>query len=303
MIKTPRHEGEQAVQRRAGEGHEGWGSPMFGDEIPPGFDPFLLRQRMIVMGAADAHGSVWASMLFGAPGFIETVDRHTLGIAAAPVPGDPLENAFDAARDIGLLAIEPRTAGRVRINGVARRHGGGLRVRTEQVLGNCPKYLQLREPAADGPPTAPRPPRTTGGLDAAQRAWIESADTFFIASRAPEHGADASHRGGEPGFVSVTGPRRLVWPDYSGNSFYMTLGNLHLSPACGLLFVDWAQGHFLHLSGKAEIVWDEARRAGVPGALRMVAFDIDKVVRIDRASPLRWTYAGPSPYNPPASRG
>ena len=75
-----------------------------------------------------------------------------------------------------------------------------------------------------------------------QRAWITAADTFFVATHAAGLGADVSHRGGHPGFVSVTDEGRLTWPDYPGNSMYMTLGNLELEPRAGLLFLDWDRG-------------------------------------------------------------
>ncbi|MEU3609687.1 pyridoxamine 5'-phosphate oxidase family protein [Streptomyces sp. NPDC035033] len=304
MIKTPYHEGEQAVQKRAGEGGPGWGSPMFGGDLLPGFGPYLLRQRMLFLGAADSSGAVWSSLVTGDPGFAAPQDARTIVLSSLPVPGDPLADAFETTSDIGLLALEPHTTSRIRINGVARREGDALHIRTEQVLGNCPKYLQVRVPVADGPAAEPKPARASDGLTPEQASLVRAADTFFIASRAEGYGADSSHRGGEPGFVSVAGPRRLVWPDYFGNSFYMTLGNLHLNAGCGLLFLDWETGTTLQLSGKARVVWDEARREAVPGALRMCEFDIERVVQIDGATRLRWAYRGPSPYNPPpAVRG
>ncbi|MFJ6612825.1 pyridoxamine 5'-phosphate oxidase family protein [Streptomyces sp. NPDC091289] len=303
MIKTTYHEGEQAVQKRAGEGRPGWGSPMFEGDLLPGFGPYLLRQRMLFLGAADSSGAVWSSLVTGDPGFAAPLDQQTIALSSLPVPGDPLADAFGTTTDIGLLALEPHTTSRVRINGVAHRENDTLRIRTEQVLGNCPKYLQVRVPVADGPATEPKPARTGADLTPEQESWIRGADTFFIASRAEGHGADSSHRGGDPGFVSVAGPRKLVWPDYFGNSFYMTLGNLQLNPNCGLLFLDWESGSTLQLSGKARIDWDEDHRTAVPGALRMCEFDIEQVVQIDAATRLRWSFAGPSPYNPPAADG
>ena len=68
-----------------------------------------------------------------------------------------------------------------------------------------------------------------------QRAWVAAADTFFIASAAPGGGADASHRGGNPGFVRVRDAATLEWPDYSGNTMFNTLGNITAdtpAPAC-----------------------------------------------------------------------
>jgi predicted pyridoxine 5'-phosphate oxidase superfamily flavin-nucleotide-binding protein len=299
-IKKLAHEGEQAIQRRANEGGPGWGSPMFGPEIPRGFVPFIRDQRMLVIAGADEEGAIWSTVLDGPTGFADPVDERTVVVDALPPPGDPLHGAFRTEQDIGVLALQPQTRRRIRMNGVAGRDAGDrLVVRTEQVLGNCPKYLQTRT-VKETAPQAAGPAVTGEELSEDQRRWIEAADTFFIASLSPEHGADSSHRGGMPGFVTIVGPRKIVWPDYTGNQFYMTLGNLHLNPAAGLLFLDWENGHTLQLTGQARIDWNPAGVQKHPGALRMVEFDITKVVRIDHASSLRWELHAYSQVNPPA---
>jgi predicted pyridoxine 5'-phosphate oxidase superfamily flavin-nucleotide-binding protein len=273
---------------------------MFGPEIPYAFRQFIRDQHMLVIGAADDEGAVWSTVLAGRPGFADAVDDRTVVIDALPAPGDPLRDAFASPRDIGVLALQPQTRRRIRANGVATRDGDRLVVRTEQVLGNCPKYLQTRTVTEVTEAGVAGGTRTGDELDARQRHWIEEADTFFIASRSPAHGADSSHRGGMPGFISVTGPRRLRWPDYTGNQFYMTLGNMHLDPACGLLFLDWEHGHTLQLTGTGRIDWDPESAKAYPGALRVVEFDVDSVVQIDHASPLRWDFHAYSRVNPPA---
>jgi len=275
---------------------------MFDDVIPPAFAQFLRRQRMLFIGAADDEGAVWASLLTGAAGFAGAVDRHNVVVAALPVAGDPLERAFETPRAVGTLAIDPQTIRRIRLNGVARRRGDALHIRSEQVLGNCPKYIRQRVLLTDDPGPVRPAAQTRTDLSPAQRRWIAGADTFFIASHSPEHGADASHRGGEPGFVTVQGPRRLSWPDYVGNSFYMTLGNLHLNPSCGLLFLDWEQGHTLQLTGRARVDWDPRRGAALPGALRVVEFDVERVVEIRGATALRWGAGFVAPFRPPVVR-
>jgi len=298
-IKSLVHEGEQAIQRQAREGGPGWGSPMFGPEIPQGFVPFIRDQRMLVLGGSDDDGRVWSTVVDGPPGFVDPIDERTVVIDALPAPGDPLREALRTERDIGVLALQPQTRRRIRMNGIARRDGDRIVMRTEQVLGNCPKYLQTRTIRETSPREAG--PAVTGeALGEEQQRWIETADTFFIASLSPEHGADSSHRGGMPGFVTVVSPRKLVWPDYTGNQFYMTLGNMHLHPAAGLLFLDWENGHTLQLTGQGRIDWNPAVAQKYPGALRMVEFDISKVVQIDRASSLRWEFHGYSRVNPPA---
>src|SRR3546814_14766932 len=70
-----------------------------------------------------------------------------------------------------------------------------------------------------------------------------------------EQGADVSHRGGRPGFVRVTeddGRSVLTIPDFSGNQFFNTLGNIAINPRAGLLFVDFATGDLLTLTGRSE---------------------------------------------------
>lgn len=236
------HPGELSVQHRAGVYADAHGSATVGSGVPAVAQQFLLEQRMIVI-SAEHHDSMWTTVLVGQPGFIETLDETTFNIKADLPAEDPLFGAFDAPLDIGMIAIEPETRRRMRINGRGHMHENGLLVHADQLLGNCPKYISTRRgELVDLPPV-------TGGrsrLTEEQLAWVESADTFFVGTGAPGLGADASHRGGNPGFVSGE-PERLSWPDYLGNSMYMTFGNLELDPRAGLLFIDFENGHSLHI--------------------------------------------------------
>ncbi|GAA1620600.1 pyridoxamine 5'-phosphate oxidase family protein [Nonomuraea maheshkhaliensis] len=281
------HPGEVAVQRRNGVTHDR-GSARTRPEIPEVAAAFLGAQRMIVIGAADELGRLWASVLTGPAGFATAAGERTIVLRALPGAGDPLHGLFESERDLGLLAIEPHTRRRMRVNGRAVRDGDTLVVRTEQVYANCPKYIQTREPTS-----APGTPAVLGHgttLDLRQSDLIAAADTFFIATRAEGYGADVSHRGGNPGFVRVTGPRSLEFPDYPGNTMYMTLGNLELDPAAGLLFPDWERGGTLQLTGRARVEW---------GSEPVVRFELDAYV--DRAGtlPAGWTAPGYHRFNPP----
>lgn len=294
------HDGEQAVQAKAGEGGPDWGSPMFSAEIPYGFAAFMTAQRLAAISAADIDGAMWCTVLTGDAGFIEPVDDRTISLPA-PNELDPLARAFDEENDIGMVVMSPNTARRIRVNGRARRVDGRLLMRTEQVLGNCPKYLQFREVTAVDLEHPAGPAVSSRELTPAQATWVESADTFFIGSLSPRHGADASHRGGMPGFVSVSGPATLSWPDYVGNSFYMTLGNIELQPRAGLVFLDWSTGATLQLTGRCRVDWDVPRDTLPTGALRRIDFHIESVVHIAHASPLRWSLLGYSRFNPPTT--
>ncbi|WP_239502378.1 pyridoxamine 5'-phosphate oxidase family protein, partial [Stenotrophomonas maltophilia] len=78
------------------------------------------------------------------------------------------------------------------------------------------------------------------GLGGAAREMVAGADTLFVASSSGADidaggGVDISHRGGRPGFVHVDG-ERLTIPDFSGNRYFNTLGNLLVEPRAALLF-------------------------------------------------------------------
>jgi hypothetical protein len=65
------HEGELAVQRRLGEEAMALrNAPMISRIIVPGAISFLGRQTMVIFGSRDLAGDLWASPLFGEPGFV-----------------------------------------------------------------------------------------------------------------------------------------------------------------------------------------------------------------------------------------
>ncbi|MCP9958933.1 pyridoxamine 5'-phosphate oxidase family protein [Streptomyces sudanensis] len=304
------HSGEIAVQQRAGLATQAdFSLGGIGETIPPIAVEFLAEQPMIVLGGADPAGRIWATQLTGAPGFLRVPDPRTLVIDALPSPEDPLAGTLGAASGggpgdpvrVGMIAIEPATRRRMRINGRARRDGGGLRVDLDQVIANCPKYLQKRShhTAAAGEDASARTTADGTALTPAQQRTVSAADTFFVATASDRGDADASHRGGNPGFVQVVSPTLLRWPDYVGNAMFLTLGNLMLNPAAGILFPDWRTGAALHLSGTARTVWDEDEIARVPGAQRLVEFSVEAVREVSAASPLRWTDPVYSRFNPP----
>jgi predicted pyridoxine 5'-phosphate oxidase superfamily flavin-nucleotide-binding protein len=110
-----------------------------------------------------------------------------------------------------------------------------------------------------------------------QVAEIESAAFFFLATA---HGdsVDCSFKGGPPGFVRVTGPTTLEWPDFDGNSMYRSLGNLSLSPNVGLLFIRFdGTSYRLRVNGRAEILDDHARLTDYPGAKVMIQLEAREI--------------------------
>lgn len=195
---------------------------------------------------------------------------------------------------VGLLGIDLATRRRNRLNGTLRRDGEpGFVVEVGQTFGNCPRYIQQRNYAYTRDPALPsaEPARELEGLDDAARRIVTAADTFFVASYAQKDGrrqVDVSHRGGKAGFVHVDEDGRLTIPDYAGNMFFNTLGNILLNGRAGLLFVDFATGDVLQLSGEAEVRLDAPEIFDFEGAERLWVFRPRWTVLRPAALPLRW---------------
>ncbi|MBT2381282.1 pyridoxamine 5'-phosphate oxidase family protein [Streptomyces sp. ISL-111] len=301
------HQGELTVQHRAGLRAPAAGSlRAIRDAVPDAAAVFLARQPMIVIGAADASGRLWSTLLTGEPGLLGLPDPRTLTIGALPAADDPLGAALrEPGTRVGMIAIEPATRRRIRLNGTSVPEADGVRVALDQVIGNCPKYLQKREYAVLPPDRGGR--RTAVGrgeaLTTVQQLTLATSDSFFVATASPDGDADASHRGGNPGFLQVLSPTRLRWPDYAGNAMFLTLGNLELHPRAGMLVPDWETGDLLQLSGTAHTVWDSAEAAAVPGAQRVVEFRVEAVQETRDAVRLRWSDPEFSRFNPPVAPG
>ncbi len=246
MDGDPFHRGEHDAQRRAGV--QRFSAPIRA-EIPDQHRSFFAGLPMVFVGVANGSGWPVATVLAGAPGFISSPDPRTLHIGALPGPDDPAARWLHAGAPAGLLGIDLSTRRRNRVNGtVLATDEQGFTLGVSQSFGNCPQYIQAREVQPQGTDRVAAAERL-GGLDPQACALIAAADTFFVASSSGADGAepggmDISHRGGRPGFVRVDGDV-LTIPDFRGNRYFNTLGNLLLEPRAGLLFVDFQDGGLL----------------------------------------------------------
>lgn len=299
------HAGEQALQARAGVQAQlaQIGPRVMRDHMPDQHREFFGLLPFVVVGSVDAQGQPWASVLAGAPGFMHSPDPRHLHVRAQALPHDPLQRTLQEGAALGLLGIQPHTRRRNRLNGTAHLGENGFEVEVGQSFGNCPKYIQAREPVWTPDAPAGQVVHQGTGLDEASRKLIRAADTFFIATahpdaaaaREPSHGVDVSHRGGAPGFVKVEG-ERLTVPDFVGNQFFNTLGNVAVHPLAGLLFMDFDRGDRLYLTARASVVWDGAELAAFEGAQRLLRLEVTNALRVQGGLPLRWGPAERSPH-------
>ncbi|MGN6252519.1 MAG: pyridoxamine 5'-phosphate oxidase family protein [Marmoricola sp.] len=300
------HSGELAVQQRAAVAHDAarLSAMLAPADLSGGLTRFLAERTFLVITGRDGSGRLWTSPLIGPPGFLQVRSATRIAVLAAPPLGDPL-HGLPTPQKVGLTAIEFSLRRRVRLNGaLGRAEEDLLVVEVDQAFGNCPQYIQRRllgprPETGDGLAARPDVRRGEVLLDE-DVDLIRGADTFFLGTTAPGRGSDASHRGGAPGFVRVddTG---LWWPDYHGNNLFNSLGNLEVSSEAALLFVDFAAGRALHVSGRAEVEWGRPGRTG----------DDDRTGRIVRLHPeeavaaplpVRESEHQPYPRNPRISR-
>jgi uncharacterized protein len=295
MDMSPFHVDELAAQSLAHQSGNGAAIRPF---MPDQHRAFFGLLPYLFVATADRDGWPVASLLHGEAGFVRSPDPTTLRIEALPLPDDPVEAGFAEDREIGLLGLDLSTRRRNRANGrVAARDEFGLTVAIAQSFGNCAQYIQMRAPSSH--PRRPGRIETIARLDAAARQLIGTADTFFVASRSRPTihqggGLDISHRGGRPGFVDIGGDT-LAIPDFAGNRFFNTLGNLLGDPRAGLLFLDFETGAVLQLQGTVTIDWTDRAGSAVAGAQRSWRFEVERGWRREHALPFDWTFGGYAP--------
>ncbi|WP_296597827.1 pyridoxamine 5'-phosphate oxidase family protein [Phenylobacterium sp.] len=272
MDASPWHTGELQAQRLSGADHipGGAGIRAF---MPDQHRDFFNALPFMVAATVDEAGAPMATLLTGRPGFVTSPDPMTLHLAASSA--DPAGRRLVPGAPIGLLGIQPDTRRRNRANGVVEAvTEAGMSVHVRQSFGNCPQYIHPRHVMADRRVVIAAEPFE--GFDARARKQVTAADTFFVATSSGQGvqngGVDVSHRGGPPGFVRVTDDV-LTIPDYRGNRYFNTLGNLLLDPRAALLFVDFSNGELLQLQGTAEIAWEEH---DLPGAERTWRFKVER---------------------------
>jgi len=307
MNDQPYHDGEIAVQERAGERdiarrH----GAIISSRIVPGALSFLARQRLVAVSIAGDDGYLWTSVWCGRPGFVQSADGQRVIIGRslmAAAPDDPVLRRLAVEREGGMLAIEFASRRRLRINGtIESLSEAEIIVRVRESVPNCPKYIQRRHPHDDASTLLNRRPTEQGrAMDAERRALVERADTVFVGSLHPERGVDASHRGGAAGFIQVIDANTLRVPDYRGNSMFLTLGNYAIDPRASIAVLDFDRGQVVSFSGSARLHFGvDSLEQPAGGTGRYWEFIVREWVQFDLPSGIRWEFLDASPFNPPA---
>ena len=295
----------------------------------------LQRAPLLAIGTLDDQSRPWTALWGGAPGFSESIGGGFVGTRTL-VDGkhDPVVQALvgstpkgellqpqDGGKMLSGLAIDLVTRKRVKIAGkmaagtvreVDFEAGDNIELpedvpktqnqiqmitKIEQSLGNCPKYLNQYELR----PTLITPKLIAQGanLSPEGNALINKADMFFL-STASTTDMDTNHRGGPPGFVRIISPTRFIYPEYSGNRLYQSLGNLQLNPLIGITFPDYETGDVLYMTGTATVLVGTEAASIMPGTNLAVRVDVTETRFVAQGLAFRGKRKidGSSPYNP-----
>ncbi|CAN9090699.1 unnamed protein product [Alternaria alternata] len=285
------------------------------------------RAPLLALGTLDAQSRPWATLWGGEPGFSEQLGGGFIGtrtlvddtndpVVQALISGNQkgeMTQAKDGGKLVAGLAIDlmarkrVKTAGRmiagairdidVEIEGEADRKQEQIQLvaKIEQSLGNCPKYLNQYEirPAL----VNARLVSQSSALSKEGEELIARSDMFFL-STTTEDDMDVNHRGGPAGFVRMINSSTLVYPEYSGNRLYQSLGNLMLNPKIGIVFPDYETGDVLYLTGTTDILAGADAAALLPGSNLAVKITISECRFVANGLPFRGSKKTPSPYNP-----
>ncbi len=303
--KSPYHAGEKAIHKRLGilEKQEEIGQRVIRDHMPDQHREFFQQLPYFVVGSVDEQDWPWASILFGEPGFISTMDDKHIKVSAKTDPTDPLSGNLAPDVPLSFLGIEMHTRRRNRANvSVEVIDHNGFLTRVDQSYGNCPKYINHRNPkfTRSAEPST-RSVRKFSSIDMATQQTIEEADFFFVASHISTEtdrrieGVDVNHRGGKPGFIQVDG-NTLTIPDYFGNFIFNTLGNFMLNPKAGLVFHNPKNASLVQMVGTTEIIWDgDPILKHFEGAERAWRFTLDHGIERMQTVPMLWKLEALSP--------
>ncbi len=217
---------------------------------------------------------------------------------------------------VGALEPRPGVGGQDGGDGEAKEKGtriaeAQVAMLVEESLGNCPKYLNKKNirPHVPSPILVGTEGSSAGlPLPAEAIALLEKADMFFLSSSDGKT-MDTNHRGGPPGFVRVVsntvdehGGVVLVYPEYSGNRLYQTLGNLRTDPRVGIAVSDFDTSDVLYLTGETELLVGADAARLMPHTKLAVKVMVREARFVKDGLPFRGDEGERSPYNPPVRR-
>ncbi|KIL87171.1 hypothetical protein FAVG1_09725 [Fusarium avenaceum] len=315
-VITPWHQGEVAV-------HDLLKVPTKDNPTAAGFpiryEERLLQSPIVAVGTLDDQGRPWTTIWGGQRGFAQRTAEDVISLTSAvDMSSDPVFEALWAdqprngliqgrGRPMSGLTVDLETRDRIKIVS-SRMIAGSVEDGKVQItmhvtgsLGNCPKYISKKEIS---PASVEKAMCTSRGLPLSAEALehLDQADMFFHSTTNGES-MDTNIRGGLPGFVRVMKNEAdqvvLIYPEYSGNRLYQSLGNLYLNPAMGIVVPNYDTGDVLYLTGTTSILTGDQASSIIARTNLAIKIDVIDVRFVKSGLPFRGRFIDYSPYNPP----
>ncbi|RHY01915.1 hypothetical protein DYB36_001037 [Aphanomyces astaci] len=294
--------------------------------MPRQHSDFFSNLPYFAIATTDSHGRPWATLVTGPSDArpVSAVSSDKLHVQSQLPTDDPFGACVASSNSTALWAgigVDFSNRRRNKVAGYvvsSSFDNGMLRMdlTTNDNMGNCPKYITVRDLVY-----APKPhpstisntfhdPATndTVALTDEEIEHVHRASTLFIASRhidptdARSTDMGLNHRGGAPGFARVGEAGTTInLPDFSGNRFYQSLGNIQTDHVAGLVVPCFVTGDLLYLTGHAENLFDDDATRLMPRVTLLTRIVVTAKVFIKAALPfdLRGGVESLSPYNPP----
>lgn len=286
----------------------------------------LNRYRLLAFGTLDGEGRPWTTLWSGvAMGLQQSNMAIKVPVDAVndPVVEALLGNKLDAGvceeglrgTPFSALSIDLETRRRVKVAGTVS--AGALTTVDEDEdepqhaqaqiiahvdwsLGNCPKYLNKKHISRQI--SVPKLLSQSAKLSLDSLRLIAQADLFFLSSVHSGTEMDTNHRGGPAGFVrtktEASGASTIIWPEYSGNNLYQSLGNLVTTPIAGIVFPDFNTGDVLYVTGSTKILVGSDAAKVMPASNLAVQMTVTDARHVQAGLHFRGKAGEASPYNP-----
>jgi len=90
-----------------------------------------------------------------------------------------------------------------------------------------------------------------------ESAFVQSRDSFYMATISENGWPYVQHRGGPAGFIRVLDSRHIAFADFKGNRQYISVGNLNANTRVSMILMDYANRHRLKIWGTARIIHED----------------------------------------------
>jgi Pyridoxamine 5'-phosphate oxidase len=148
--------------------------------------------------------------------------------------------------------INPATARRSRVAGRPTVKGPVVEIPCTVAFTNCRKYMTPTSSTGTSMHLGPTAHEPRAIDDSWVVETVARGETAFLITATPYGVADASHRGGPPGFLryDATG-RTIAWTEYLGDGMFVSTGNLRQESRFALIVLDYDSGDAVRLDGTA----------------------------------------------------